>query len=293
MPFIITDDEVKLYYERFGKGKTIIFIHEFAGDHRSWEPQINFFSRFYDCVIFSARGYPPSDVPENVESYSQERAWKDIDCILKSLKIDQAHIVGLSMGGFATLHFGLNMPHKAISLTIAGCGYGATPLWKKAQSEGFTKESEKNAEEILKSGIKIFGNKYGLGPTRVQYQNKDYKGWEIFNKRLINHDPLGSANTLLGVQSKRPNLYELETLISEINIPTLIINGDEDDMCLEVGIYLKRLIKTSRLTIIPKSGHTINLEEPALFNQHLTNFYQSIENNSWVERDLRATIVTN
>ena len=192
------------------------------------------------------------------------------------------------MGGFATLHFGLNMPHKAISLTIAGCGYGAIPLWKKDQSDGFTKESEKNAEEILKSGIKIFGNKYGLGPTRVQYQNKDYKGWEIFNKRLINHDPLGSANTLLGVQSKRPNLYELETLISEINIPTLIINGDEDDMCLEVGIYLKRLIKTSGLTIIPKSGHTINLEEPALFNQHLTNFYQSIENNSWVARDLKS-----
>ena len=120
MPFIITDDKVKLYFESFGKGKTIIFVHEFAGDHRSWEPQISFFSRFYNCITFSARGYPPSDIPKDVESYSQDRAWKDIVCIMDNLKIEKAHIVGLSMGGFATLHFGLNLPNRALSLTIAG-----------------------------------------------------------------------------------------------------------------------------------------------------------------------------
>ena len=133
MPFITTDDKINIYYESFGKGKTIVFVHEFAGDHRSWEPQINFFSRFYNCITFSARGYPPSDVPDKVDSYSQARAWKDIDCLINELKIDKAHIVGLSMGGFATLHFGINLPHKASSLTIAGCGYGAKPLTKQTK----------------------------------------------------------------------------------------------------------------------------------------------------------------
>ena len=102
---------------------------------------------------------------------------------------------------------------------------------------------------------------------------------------------MGSANTLLGVQNKRPNLYELEKEISSINSPTLIINGDEDDMCLEVGLFLKRTIKTSGLLIVPKTGHTINLEEPALFNHHLSEFYSSINASKWNERDKRAEIV--
>ena len=110
---------------------------------------------------------------------------------------------------------------------------------------------------------------------------------------LIGAAAIGSANTLLGVQGKRPNLYHLQNKIKKINIPTLIINGDEDDMCLEVGIYLKRNISSSGLAIIPKTGHTINLEEPTLFNQYISNFYQAIDNNSWKKRDKRAAIITN
>ena len=294
MPYIKTDDKIKIFFQSFGKGNPIIFVHEFAGDYRSWEPQINYFSRFYKCITYSARGYPPSDVPKSIDFYSQERAWKDIRDVMDKLNIKKAHIVGLSMGGFATLHFGMNLPGRASSLTIAGCGYGAkNSLIKNKNEMGFAKESETNATEILKNGMNKFGNEYGLGPSRVQFQNKDYKGWELFNDMLAKHDPLGSANTLLGVQSKRPNLYDLENRISKIKIPTLIISGDEDDMCLEVGLFLKRKISTSGLVILPKSGHTINLEEPAIFNQHISNFYQAIENNSWEERDKRAKIITN
>ncbi len=292
MSFIETDDNVNIYYETYGKGQTIIFVHEFAGDHRSWEPQINYFSRYYNCVSYSARGYPPSDVPKDVKYYSQDRAWKDIRDVMDKLNIDKAHVVGLSMGGFATLHFGINCPDRVLSLTIAGCGYGAKAD-TSINNEGFAEVSEQNAKDILDNGIENFGNEYGLGSSRVQFQNKDYKGWKTFNDRLIKHNQIGSANTLLGVQSKRPNLYELKNQIMKIKVPTLIINGDEDDMCLEVGIFLKRQISTSGLLIVPKTGHTINLEEPALFNQHISNFFQAIENNSWGQRDERAEIITN
>jgi pimeloyl-ACP methyl ester carboxylesterase len=292
MPYIKTSDNVEIFYQKSGKGKPIIFVHEFAGDHRSWEPQINFFSRYYNCITYSARGYPPSQVPESIEKYSQERAWRDILDVIDKLNIEKAHIIGLSMGGFATLHFGINCPNRALSLTIAGCGYGAKADIKN-KNEGFTEESEKNAKDILDNGIEKFGNDYGLGSSRVQFQNKDYNSWKIFNERLINHSQVGSANTLLGVQSKRPNLYELKEKIKKIKVPTLIINGDEDDMCLEVGIYLKRNISSSGLVVVPKTGHTINLEEPALFNQYISNFFQAIENNSWGLRDNRAKIITN
>ena len=293
MSFIKTDDNVKLFYECTGKGEPIIFVHEFAGDYRSWEPQINYLSRYYQCISFCARGYPPSEVPENENSYSQERAWRDILSVMDNLQVEKAHIVGLSMGGFATLHLGINAQDRVLSLVIAGCGYGAIPIDKTNfnKEADFSNISLDSAKVILNKGMDKFGSEYALGPSRVQFQNKDPKGWQLFNDQLIKHDPVGSANTLLGVQNKRPNLYSLEKEISGITCPTLIINGDEDDMCLEVGLYLKRTINTAGLLIVPKTGHTINLEEPDLFNNHLLKFFTSVNSSSWGSRDHRAKII--
>ena len=293
MSFIKTDDNVKLFYESTGKGEPIIFVHEFAGDYRSWEPQINYLSRYYQCISFCARGYPPSEVPENESSYSQERAWRDILSVMDNLKIEKAHIVGLSMGGFATLHLGINAQDRVLSLVIAGCGYGAIPIDKTNfnKEADFSNISLDSAKIILNEGMDRFGSEYAVGPSRVQFQNKDPKGWQLFNDQLVKHDPVGSANTLLGVQNKRPNLYTLEEEIRGITCPTLIINGDEDDMCLEVGLYLKRTIKTAGLLIVPKTGHTINLEEPDLFNNHLFKFFTAVNSSSWGSRDKRAKII--
>ena len=250
-------------------------------------------SRYYQCISFCARGYPPSEVPENESSYSQERAWRDILCVMDNLQIEKAHIVGLSMGGFATLHLGINAQDRVLSLVIAGCGYGAIPIDKTNfnKEADFSNISLDSAKIILNEGMDKFGSEYALGPSRVQFQNKDSKGWQLFNDQLIKHDPVGSANTLLGVQNKRPNLYSLEKEISDITCPTLIINGDEDDMCLEVGLYLKRTIKTAGLLIVPKTGHTINLEEPDLFNNHLLKFFTAVNSSSWGSRDKRAKII--
>ena len=103
MPHLTTDDGIRLYYEEAGNGPVIVFVHEFAGDARSWEPQIRFFSGKYRCVTFNPRGYAPSDAPNHVACYSQERARDDIRSVMDALHIDKAHLVGLSMGGFAAL----------------------------------------------------------------------------------------------------------------------------------------------------------------------------------------------
>src|SRR5204862_7903418 len=103
-----------LYYEEAGAGTPVVFVHEFAGDYRSWEPQVRYFSRRYRCIAFNARGYPPSEVPEDFGRYSQERSCDDIRDVLDQLKIQKAHIVGLSMGGFATLHFGMAHGKRAL-----------------------------------------------------------------------------------------------------------------------------------------------------------------------------------
>ena len=288
MPMLKTDDGVELFYEEAGQGVPVIFVHEFAGDHRSWEPQMRHFSRRYRCIAYNARGYPPSEVPEDIERYSQARARDDIRAVLDALKIDRAHIVGLSMGAFATLHFGMAYGPRALSLTAAGGAYGAHP----EQYARFQKDSKANAEFIRREGMAKFAATYGHGPTRVQFQNKDPRGFAEYIRQLAEHSALGSANTMVGYQACRPSLYALTEEIARIDVPTLLMAGDEEEPCLEANLMLKRAIPKAGLAILPKSGHGINLEEPALFNSLLENFLSQVDAGRWGKRDPRAPVAS-
>jgi len=284
MAYAQTDDGIRLYYEEAGAGEPLIFVHEFAGDHRSWEPQMRFFSRRHRCIAYAARGYPPSDVPPAMESYSQKRAAADIQAVMDGAGIERAHVVGLSMGAFATLHFGLDYPERARSLLVAGIGYGA----EKEHEATFRERSEASAQTIEREGMAGFAEMYAVASARVQFQNKDPRGWQEFKTRLAEHDPVGAANTLRGVQKTRPSLYDLRAELERLDVPTLIVAGDEDDHTLMPGIFLKYAISTSGLLIVPRTGHTINLEEPDLFNHALAEFLAQVSTGKWGERDPRA-----
>jgi pimeloyl-ACP methyl ester carboxylesterase len=286
MPHLITDDGIKLYYEEVGSGIPIVLVHEFAGDLRSYEMQMRYFGQRYRCIAYNARGYPPSDVPDDGESYSQARARDDIRAVLDALKIDKAHIVGLSMGGFATLHFGFAYPDRARSLVVAGCGYGATPD-KRSQ---FAEEAEAAAKNFEQQGMAKAAEGYALGPTRVQFQNKDPRGWGEFAHQLEQHSTEGAARTMRGVQKRRPSLFDLVDKMKTISVPTLIMTGDEDWPCLEPGLLMKRTIPTAALVVMPNAGHTINLEDPAAFNQHIAEFFHTVDVGAWRRRDPRATV---
>lgn len=284
MPFARADDGIRLHYEEVGDGRPLIFVHEFGGDLRSWENQLRYFGRYYRCIAFNARGYPPSDVPEDVGRYSIERAADDIAAVLHHLTIDQAHVVGLSMGGFATLHFGLRHQARARSLTICGCGYGA----EKDKRAAFQSQSEALADRFEREGSAKVAAQYAEGAARVQFQNKDPRGWHEFAERLAQHSAKGSANTLLGVQARRPSLYDLVEPMTKIRVPTLIVAGDEDEACLQPGILMKRTIATAGLAVLPKTGHLVNLEDPALFNRMLREFLLAAELGRWPVRDPRS-----
>jgi pimeloyl-ACP methyl ester carboxylesterase len=288
MPTLKTDDGISLHYEEAGAGTPMVFVHEFAGDHRSWEPQVRYFSRRYRCIAYNARGYPPSEVPESFERYSQERARDDVRAVLDALKIERAHIVGLSMGAFATLHFGMAYPKRALSITMAGVGSGAHP----AQYEVFQRDAKANAEEMRAKGMGAFAARYGRGPARVQLEAKDPRGFAEFLKQLAEHSAAGSANTMQGYQARRPSLYALVEDIKRISIPALVIAGDEDDITIETSLMLKRAIATAGLAVFPKTGHAMNLEEPALFNQTLDAFLHQVEAGRWGPRDARSPVAS-
>jgi pimeloyl-ACP methyl ester carboxylesterase len=279
-----TSDGIELHFEVEGDGFPLLFIHEFAGDHRSWAPQMRHFSRTYRCITYSARGYPPSDIPADVGAYSQERAVDDAIAVLDAAGAEEAHVVGLSMGGFAALHLVLNHPARMRSAVIAGVGYGSQPD-RRAQ---FRKESNAIANAFESQGSAKVSANYAVGPARVQLQNKNPAAWAEFAGALAQHDGIGAALTMRGVQAERPSLYDLRDALRAITTPILILVGDEDEGSLEPSLMLKRTIRTSGLVILPRTGHTANLEEPEAFNEPVARFLAAVDKGTWRERDPRA-----
>jgi pimeloyl-ACP methyl ester carboxylesterase len=272
---------IRLHYEEVGEGTPLVFVHEFAGEGQSWHLQVRFFARRYRTVTFNARGYPPSDVPTDATAYSQDQAVEDIRGLLDALGIQKAHVCGLSMGGYATLHFGLRHPDRALSLVVAGCGYGSVPA-SRAQ---FKRDVAATAERFLTEPMAALADAYCQGPTRVQFRDKDPLGWREFRDQFAAQSALGHGLTMRGVQLTRPSVYDLERQLEALEVPTLIVTGDEDDPCLEPGIFMKRKIRTSGLVVIPKAGHTISLEEPEAFNRAVLDFLTAVEAGRWGPRN--------
>jgi pimeloyl-ACP methyl ester carboxylesterase len=286
MPYVTTDDGVKLYCEETGTGDPILFAHEFGGHHLSWEPQVRYFSRRYRCITYAARGWPPSDIPEAVSAYSQARAADDAAAVLRGLGIAKAHMVGLSMGATAAIEFGIRHPAMALSLTAAACGGGAST--DPVQKRRFHDDCVAFAERLEREGIAAMAELYCAGPARVQYRSKDPRGWEEFKRQFAEGSARGHALTMLGVQARRAPLFERQAELEAIAAPVLVVAGDEDGSTLETALFLKRSVPRCGLLILPKTGHTINLEEPAAFNAAVEGFLGAVEHGRWRERDVVA-----
>ncbi len=280
---VVTRGAIKLYYEEEGAGTPLVFLHEFAGDHRSWADQVRHFSRGYRCLTLAARGYPPSSVPEADDDYSQDIAVGDVIAVLDAAGLDRAHIVGLSMGAYTALRLVMQFPDRVRSIVAAGGGSGA----ERATRERFVAEALAAAESMEQSG-RIDIEKMGVSPTRIQLHNKDRRGWAQMLAHLGEHPAEGAARILRNVQARRPSLYDLEAEIKAITLPVLLLAGDEDEPCLNVNLWMKRQIKSARLAVFPGTGHVLNYEEPALFNQLVEQFLTSVERGTWRPRDPRA-----
>ena len=284
MPYAITPDNVRLYYEEVGQGTPLLFVHEFAGDHRSWEPQLREFGKRYRCIAYAARGYTPSGVPADPNSYSYKHVMRDCVAVLDHLKIERAHIVGLSMGGYTTLQVALNHPGRVRSMTLAGTGSGS----ERWYTETFHQHSRELALQFERDGAAAVTRTYGHSPGRIPFEIKDARGFAEFARMLSEHDAQGSAHTARGFQGARPSLYDFESDIRRLTMPALIVVGDEDDRCIEPSLFLKNALPASGLVMMPKTGHAVNLEEPDLFNRLVGDFLTRVDAGVWGARDIRS-----
>ena len=274
---ITTSDGIELEVRTVGSGEPLVFAHEFSGDARSWDAQVGFFSRYYRCTIYCARGYPPSEVPASVDAYNQNRAAEDLADVVRAVADGPAHVVGLSMGGFAALHFGLRYPQLARSLTIAGVGYGAKPEQQPEYGNSMRREAD-HAEAI---GMTAFARELAASGYAQPLRTKDETGWRRFAEQLGEHSAVGMAMTLRGVLATRPSLWHLGDALRGLRVPVLLLTGDEDTPCLEPNLFLKTTLPNAALCILPRAGHLMNLEEPMLFNTIVFGFLAAVDRGQW------------
>ena len=202
----------------------------------------------------------------------------DLYLLLRHLGIEQVHVGGLSMGGSVTLNFGIAHPEMARSLVVAAAGAGTT------NREEFLANGRVVSDRLLSEGMEAVAADYARMDHRLQLLRKDPRGWEEFHRLLTGHSPVGSALTYRGFLMKRPTIFALEEKLRALQVPTLIMIGDEDEPCIEPAIFMKRNIPRSGLAVFPQSGHAINLEEPDLFNRTVWDFLTSVEAGRWARR---------
>ena len=280
MPHINARDGVRLYYEEVGEGTAVVFVHEYAGDYRTWEPQMRHFSRAHRCITFSQRGYPPSDVPDDPGKYGQDQFRDDVVAVMDALKIGKAHVVGHSMGALTAVHVGLRYPERCISVTAAGCGYGSSADPRKVEEARAV--SRETGKMFAAESMPVAAVRYGDGPTRQAQKNKDPRGYAEFVRMLSEHSSLGHSLVMLNLQAKRPSLWEMEAELRRFSVPLLVLVGDEDEWCVDASIYLKRIVPTAGLCVIPRSGHTITSVEPAAFNAAVADLIAAAEAGRWL-----------
>ena len=271
-------DGVEIYYEEKGSGPTLLFAHEFADNLNGWKAQVEFFSRWYRCVAFNARGYPPSSLPADKNDYGHEQSARDVAALLKHLKIPSAHMVGCSMGAYTILTAALMFPGLASSLTLVSGAAGSRPL---GAPETLTSAALNLASRVRSEGIEAFAKSVAQSPNRIRLKTKQPRGYLDAIARCSTHSLEGAGQTAELYQGRRPTVFGMEDKLKAVTIPVLLMVGDEDDFCIEPNIFLKRTIPNAGMMMFAKTGHAINLEEPEAFNDALDDFLFAIDKGSW------------
>ena len=266
---------VELYWEETGQGAPMVWVHEFGGDLRSWEPQVRYFSRRYRVITYNQRGYPPSTVPKNARDYSQVLLVEDLHQLLRQLDLGPAHLAGCSMGANVARDFTLAHPDKVRSLALVGAGAGSV------RREEFLQTQEAIAAGLEREGMAARVRAFDTVPTRATFKTKDPRGFAEFLRQAGEHDVQACAHLAREVMSKRKTIFELEAELKALRVPTLILVGDRDTPCVEPSLVMRGWMPHAGLVVFPACGHTPNLEEPSLFNLHVAEFLAAVEEGRW------------
>ena len=252
----------RLYYEEAGSGQPVVLVHGMTLDRRMWDDQFAPFAEQFRVIRYDARGFGRSDLPKADEPFAQE---DDLKAVLDALSIDQASLIGLSMGGGTVIDFAFCSPERtralvAVDAAVNFRGHRPTPevrdllggVSELARTAGF----EKARERWLTSSLFAPANEQPAVAARLRQMVEEYPGWHWVN-------------------TPAPTGREIPTVdrLGEITAPTLVVVGDRDLSYFLTGAdLLVERLPNARKAAIVGAGHMPNMEDPARFNQVVLEF---------------------
>jgi len=252
-------DDTELYYEAHGEGKPIVFSHGWLEDCSIWDSQVKHFAKNYTLILYDHRGHGRSDKPKVGEgNYSMHVLSNDLYALIQRLNLEKPIVIGFSMGGFAAILFALEHPDKISKLVLVGS----------------------TAKMTLPTSAIFFGPR-GILRFLMPYKTylrglTEYSRFYKPSKQMVDEELARASKVDKSIASEcwkeLTENYDVRDKVSEIEVPTLVIVGEKDNVNLEASRYLNREIKGSELRIIPDSGHTVMIEKPQEFNQILEEF---------------------
>ncbi len=266
---------VQLYYETSGSGRPLVFCHEYATDLRAWEPQVRHFGQRYRVIVYNNRGYPPSSVPNDDSAWTHQHLIDDLKHLLDGLGIERAHIAGLATGGNVALNFALAHPQRVHGLVVAGAGAGTS------DRENWLAGARNMAADIRARGSQAAVDAIANAPQRVIFKQKDPIGWNKFVSMIAELDPKG-AEKMMGITLvDRLPITALVDKLRTLALPILVMMGDQDFPAHEAGRLIRDSAPHAGLAMLPMCGHTLNFEEPMLFNLLVSDFLAAVDAGRW------------
>lgn len=264
MPHAIAEDGTRLWFESTGQGPALLMAHELGSDGRQWQGQVEALSGRFRCIVPNARGYPPSAVPEDDDAYLWDRFASDLGAVLDAAGEAQAMIMGWSMGAYAALQFARLNPHRVRGLVLVGIGSGSPSAdmapWRlqmRDMAHAWTEDPRRAARMLAEA------------PNRQALRRLNGAAFDAWLRDLEGHSREGMARTCRNYQGRRPSLTDFEAELARLEVPTLIVCGDEDAPCLETSRWLARTLPRVRLWEPKGLGHAPNLEAPEMFNREI------------------------
>jgi pimeloyl-ACP methyl ester carboxylesterase len=271
----VTINDVQIHYEETGHGFPVILCHEFAGDYRSWEQQVRHLARRYRVIAYNYRGYPPSSVPIQSAAYSQDLLISDMRALLRHLAVERVHVIGIATGGNLALNFAISHPSMTKSVVVAGAGAGTF------DRTNWLARSKEMADAIAEKGAVAIVESVEAAPQRQALRIKDPRAWDEFIGIIRSLSTTGSENSLRNVLLTRKPVTELEEGIKGLKMPVLVMVGDQDTPAFEPSLFIHKHAPHSGLVVFPFTGHTLPVEEPALFNAFVDGFLAAVDCGRW------------
>lgn len=268
-------NDIDLSYSLTGSGVPLVWVHEYGGDQRSWEPQVRHFAQRFLVLTYNQRGFAPSSVPQDARRYSQELLVSDLEQLLTHLNLGPVHLAGCSIGANVARDFAIARPGLTRSLILVGAGAGSD---NRAE---FLKSQAEIAEGLEAGGIGFLTGTFAAVSTRASFRRKNPPAFAEFLRYAGEHDAQACAHLVREVVMKRKTIHELHSALETLLVPTLIVVGDHDVPCLSPSLTLHEWMPHAGLAVLPDCGHTPNLEEPELFNILVSMFLASVERGQW------------